>query len=131
MVKILIIEDDFYIRELYRKTFERAGYAVEVAMDGEQGVAMLKNGKYAIALLDIMMPKLNGIDVLKAVRAEDFPSKNVPIFLITNLGQNNIIDEAFKIGADGYFLKSQITPNEIISEIGGYLKKIGIETPEV
>lgn len=124
MIRILIIEDDFYIRELYRKSFERAGYQVDIAKDGEQGVSLLRKGGYAIALLDIMMPKLTGMDVLKIIRTDS--SIDVPIFLITNLGQNSIIEEAFKLGADGYFLKSQSTPKEIIAGIEDYLEKMGI-----
>lgn len=130
MINVLIIEDDFFIRDLYQKAFQKAGYTVQVAVDGEQGIEALRNGVFDIVLLDVMMPKITGIEVLKTVRSESFPSHNVPIFLITNLGQNSIIEEAFKLGADGYFLKSQLTPDEIVAEIGTFLEKIGVGKPD-
>jgi CheY-like chemotaxis protein len=71
-------------------------------------------------LLDIMMPKMTGIDVLRHVRSENSSVKSVPIFIITNLGQQNIIEEAFKLGMDGYIIKSQVTPQQIVGEINNF-----------
>lgn len=123
MKKILIVEDDFYIRDLYQMAFTKAQYTVEVAVDGEEALERVKNNNYDIILLDIMMPKVTGIDVLRSFRNENSRVKNTPVFLITNLGQDSFIKEAFKIGADGYFLKSQLTPKEIINEINAFLEK--------
>lgn len=120
MRKILIAEDDFFIRDIYSKVFSLSGYEVQVAVDGMDALEKIKAQPYDMILLDIMMPRMTGIDVLKNVRALEPPTKNVPIFIITNLGQQNVIEEAFKLGMDGYILKSQVTPQQIVDEINNY-----------
>jgi CheY-like chemotaxis protein len=121
MKKLLIAEDDFFIRDIYTKIFNLSGYEVHVAVDGEEGLAKIKEQVYDMILLDIMMPKVTGIDVLRETRTKDNPNKSTPVFLITNLGQQNIIEEAFKLGMDGYIIKSQVTPQQIVDEINTFL----------
>lgn len=120
MRKILIAEDDFFIRDIYSKVFSLSGYEVQVAVDGQDALDKITSQPYDMVLLDIMMPRMTGIDVLKNVRTLDTPAKSVPIFIITNLGQQNVIEEAFKLGMDGYILKSQVTPQQIVDEINNY-----------
>jgi two-component system, chemotaxis family, sensor kinase CheA len=120
MRKILIAEDDFFIRDIYSKVFSLSGYEVQVAVDGMDALEKIKAQPYDMVLLDIMMPRMTGIDVLKNVRTLDIPAKSVPIFIITNLGQQNVIEEAFKLGMDGYILKSQVTPQQIVDEINNF-----------
>lgn len=120
MRKILIAEDDFFIRDIYSKVFSLSGYEVQVAVDGVDALEKIKAQTFDMILLDIMMPRMTGIDVLKNVRALDTPAKSVPIFIITNLGQQNVIEEAFKLGMDGYILKSQVTPQQIVDEINSF-----------
>lgn len=120
MKKILIAEDDFFIRDIYNKVFSLSGYEVQVAVDGVDALEKIKAQPFDMILLDIMMPRMTGIDVLKNVRALDTPTKSVPIFIITNLGQQNVIEEAFKLGMDGYILKSQVTPQQIVDEINNF-----------
>jgi CheY-like chemotaxis protein len=121
--RILLVEDEIFIRELYQKVLTNAGYDVTPTEDGQAGLDKAKSEKFDMILLDIMLPKMTGIDVLKEVRKD--PSeylKNVPIFLLTNLGQESIIKEAFKIGANGYLLKAKYLPNQIINEVDAYFK---------
>lgn len=120
MKKILIAEDDFFIRDIYSKVFSLSGYEVAVGVDGVDALEKIKAQQYDMVLLDIMMPRMTGLDVLKNVRALTTPAKDVPIFIITNLGQQNIIEEAFKVGMDGYILKSQVTPQQIVEEINNF-----------
>ena len=120
MKKILIAEDDFFIRDIYSKVFSLAGYEVAVAVDGIDALEKIKKQPFDIILLDIMMPRMTGIDVLKNIRTLSTPAKNTPIFIITNLGQQNVIEEAFKLGMDGYILKSQVTPQQIVDEINNF-----------
>jgi CheY-like chemotaxis protein len=120
MRKILIAEDDFFIRDIYSKVFSLSGYDVAVAIDGADALEKISATLYDMVLLDIMMPRMTGIDVLKNVRALQTPQKSTPIFIITNLGQQNVIEEAFKLGMDGYILKSQVTPQQIVDEINNY-----------
>jgi two-component system response regulator ResD len=120
MRKILIAEDDFFIRDIYSKVFSLSGYDVNVAVDGADALEKIKAQQYDMILLDIMMPRMTGIDVLKNVRALSTPAKSTPIFIITNLGQQNVIEQAFKLGMDGYILKSQVSPQQIVEEINNY-----------
>jgi len=120
MKKILIVEDDFYIRDIYSKNFSQSGYSIDVAVDGEEAIEKVKTNSYDLILLDIMLPKKTGIEVLRSYRDPRSPVKNTPVFIITNLGQEDIIKEAFKIGADGYLIKAQLTPKDIVGEINNF-----------
>jgi CheY-like chemotaxis protein len=120
MKKILIAEDDFFIRDIYSRVFSLSGYEVQVAVDGADALEKIKAQPYDMILLDIMMPKMTGIDVLRNLRSQDSPAKSTPVFIITNLGQQNVIEEAFKMGMDGYIIKSQVTPQQIVGEINNF-----------
>lgn len=120
MRKILIAEDDFFIRDIYSKVFSLAGYEAQVAEDGAIAFEKIKAGSFDMILLDIMMPKMTGLEVLQHVRSLEPPIKNTPIFIITNLGQQNIIEDAFKMGMDGYIIKAQVTPQQIVEEVNAY-----------
>jgi CheY-like chemotaxis protein len=118
--KILLIEDEFYIRELYKNILESAGFNVSVAVDGEEGYKLAQNLPDLI-LLDVMLPKLNGIMLLKKIK-KDKKIQNIPVVLLTNLGQESIIKEAFAEGASGYYLKVKLNPNQIVSQISRFLE---------
>lgn len=120
MKKILIAEDEYFIRDIYEQSFKSAGYDVVVAVDGEDTLQKVRSDKFDLILLDIMMPKLTGIDVLKQLRAEGAKTKDTPIFMTTNLGQDNIIKESLKIGADGYLIKAHMNPENLIAEVNNF-----------
>ncbi len=115
---ILLVEDDLFVRDLYVRTLERANFHIVTAIDGEEGVQNAQTSNPDLILLDIMLPKINGIDVLRKIKSQD-QTKNIPVFLLTNLGQEAIIKEAFNIGAAGFFLKARLLPQEVI----GFIKK--------
>ncbi len=118
MKKILIVEDDYYIGDLYQRALVSAGYNIDLAVDGEEALQKVADSLYDLILLDIMLPKITGVDVLRSLRQKDSKTYDTPIFMITNLGQDNIIKEVLKIGADGYFIKSQVKVDDLIAEIG-------------
>ncbi len=120
MKKILIAEDDFFIRDVYSKTFTNSGYDVQTAIDGLDAIDKIKAQDYEMILLDIMMPRMTGIDVLRWLRGLDTKAKETPVFFITSLGQQNFIEDAFKLGMDGYIIKSQVTPQQIVEEIDNF-----------
>ncbi len=125
--KILLVEDEVLIREMYELILKKRGYEIDTADDGEQAMNKLTaEGKndYSLILLDIMLPKMDGISVLKKVKEENSPVKNIPVFLLTNLGQENLIKEAMSLGADQYLIKSNIFPMDLANEIDNFLKKI-------
>lgn len=117
MNKILIVEDDFYIRDIYLRTLKSAGYDVDVAVDGAEGIRKAADNIYNLILLDIMLPKVTGLDVLRTLRKHESKTQDTPIFMITNLGQDNIIKEAFKIGADGYLIKAEVKMEDLLAEV--------------
>lgn len=117
--KVLLIEDEYFIVELYQRILQNAGIGVIQATDGEEGVKLAQN-RPDLILLDIMLPKLNGIGVLKKLKASAQTS-DIPVVLLTNLGQAAIIKTAFKIGAQGYLLKVSLTPEELVSKVKEFL----------
>lgn len=118
---ILLIEDEEVIRELYAEVLRDAGYKVMEARDGDTGLKRALGDEWDIMLLDIMLPGSDGLQILKYVK-ENERLKMKPIILLTNLGNEMIIKEAFSKGADAYLIKSEITPDKIVSEVGNYLK---------
>ena len=121
MKKILIAEDDFYIRDIYSKIFSVSGYEVSISVDGQDCLTKIRAQSYDMILLDIMMPKVSGIDVLRQAKSTENPNKNTPIFIITNLVQQSVIEEASKLGMDGYIIKTQVTPKQIVDEVDTFL----------
>ena len=120
--KILLIEDDAYVRDLYQTVLKKEGYSVDIAKDGEEALEVVGQGEYNLILLDIMLPKLTGIEVLKRLK-DEASTKEIPVYLLTNLGDEGIIDEAFKIGADGYLLKAKYLPKQVVKEVNKFFLK--------
>jgi CheY-like chemotaxis protein len=118
--KILIVEDDLFIRELYERQLGLAGYQVATAADGPEGLTKITEFQPNLLLLDIMLPQMNGLDLLKTIKANE-ATKNIPVILLTNLGQDSVIKEGFSLGADGYLIKSAYTPDQIIEEVKKFL----------
>ena len=118
--KILIVEDDQDVRELYTEVLRDEGFEVAEAVDGQSGLAKVLEGTYDLLLLDIMLPKFDGLEVLKTIK-EKAKVKGIPVILLTNLGREAIIKEGFSLGADGYLIKSEHTPEEIVDEVRKFL----------
>lgn len=119
---ILIVEDEEDIRMLYKEVLLEAGYAVEEAADGIIGWNKIKNVDWQILLLDIMLPGKDGIHILKEMQ-QDPKLKKGAIIALTNLNSETIIKDVFTYGADGYLIKSEITPDRVVSEVNGFLPK--------
>jgi len=119
MKKVLIIEDEEFILDMYKIKFEQSGYSVEIAHNGEEGLEKIKTLKPDIVLLDLMMPKMDGYQVLEKVRVDN-DIKNTKIHILSNFGQDDEIKKSMAQGADGYLVKSSITPGEIVN----YVKKV-------
>lgn len=114
--KILLVEDDPYIRDIYGRELVSAGFEVDVAVDGKEGAAKITQGDFDLLLLDIMLPMMNGLDLLKKVK-EDEKTKSKPVVILTNLAQDQTIKDAFDMGADGYITKSSMTTAEVVQEV--------------
>jgi DNA-binding response OmpR family regulator len=114
--KILIIEDDRYISKMYQLKHSLDGFDVQLAENGRQGVEKVKDFHPDIILLDILMPELDGFEVLKMVKGDE-DTKNIPVLIMSNLGQEDHIEKGMSLGALGYIVKSQYTPSRVVEKI--------------
>ncbi|KKP69912.1 hypothetical protein A2X44_01740 [candidate division CPR3 bacterium GWF2_35_18] len=120
--KILIVEDDEFLSSLYKELLTEEGYNVDLMKDGQTGLDAAKKGGYDLILLDIMLPKMDGLQVLKTLE-ESNNEKNGPIVMLTNLGQDSIVRDALKNGASGFLIKSSMTPDQVLHEVRVFLNK--------
>lgn len=120
--KILLIEDDPFIYEMYTTKFEHAGYAIDVATTGREGLERVKEWKPDIVLLDILIPELDGFGVLEAIRSAPETAR-LPVAMLTNLGQKEDIERGQKLGASAYIVKAHFTPQEVVSKVKALLAK--------
>ncbi len=114
MPKILVVEDEAPIREMYELTLKGGGFEVETAPDGEAGLKAASNHPDLI-FLDIMLPKMNGIDILRNIKNNP-ETKDIPVIMLTNLGQDSIINEALNLGAREFLIKVQISPFDLVEK---------------
>jgi two-component system phosphate regulon response regulator PhoB len=114
--KILIIEDDASFRRLYRDMLSAVGYYVSVADDGEMGWQMVHSVKPDLILLDLVLPKMHGFEVLKNIRG-DSETKDIPVIIMTALGEQEDIHKGLELGANDYMVKGSFTSREILAKI--------------
>ena len=119
--KILIIEDEEIMVDLLQKKLTKEGYVVSVARDGEEGIKAIKNQRPDIVLLDIIMPKMGGLEVMEEKR-KDPDIKDIPVIIISNSGQPVELDRARKLGASDWLIKTEFDPQEVLSKV---VKQIG------
>ena len=117
---ILIVEDEHDISEIYAEVLSSVGYVVDQVADGETGMQKIRDDDWDILLLDIMLPGKDGIKILKEIKDHPELKKGV-VIVLTNLNSENIIQEVFGSGADGYLIKSEITPDKIAEEVARVL----------
>ena len=125
----MIIEDEAVVARMYEKIFNYAGFTVEIAGDGEDGLAKVKTTNPDLILLDIMMPKMDGLKVLDLLKKDEF-TKNVPVVILTNLGNDAVVTEAFRLGATGYIFKSGMSNDRIVEEVKQYLAPSPEQVPQ-
>jgi DNA-binding response OmpR family regulator len=123
--RILVVEDDQFLRDLYDELLREEGYDIELASDGEEGLSKMLKGGFDLVLLDIMLPKIDGLEVMRRVKKQKPEKPNGSIVLLTNLGQDSIIKEGFTLGASGYLIKSAMNPDQVLSEVKVFLTKGG------
>lgn len=122
--KILIVDDDDFLLEMYALKFREAGFDVDIASCGEEAVDKLKEGeKPNVLLLDIIMPKMNGFEFLSFIKKEKLLEDNMKVIILTNLGQKSDVDKGLRLGADDYFVKAHHTPSEIVGKVENLLLK--------
>ena len=126
MPKIIIVEDDPMISEIYEKKFTEAGFEVLTANAGDQVLTLAKKDGIDAILLDLIIPKMSGFDVIKALRSGDY-NPNLKIVVFSNMGQSEDRQKALELGANGFLVKSEYTPNDLVKEISRLLNQYGEE----
>jgi twitching motility two-component system response regulator PilH len=116
MAKILVVEDDPLMSRMYQKIFTFEGYEVDSAGDGEEGLEKARSGKPTIILMDIMMPKMNGLQALDKLKA-DPETKAIPVVMLTNLAGQQDAEAALSKGAIKYIIKSEYEPKQVVSMV--------------
>lgn len=120
---VLLVEDDEALRNMYNLILTRKGFAVDLAQDGEEGLTKARMGGYAVILLDLLMPKLDGIGVLKALKAEPAKQPNGPIILLSNAQFDGLAAEAKELGAKGVLLKADLLPADLVKAVQQYIQE--------
>ena len=118
--KILLIEDDKFLRELMSKKLVNMEYDVVSAVDGESGLAMIKETKPDAVLLDLILPGINGFEVLERAK-KDPEIANIPVIILSNLGQKEDIERGLGLGAVDFMVKAHFTPQEIVNKLKAIL----------
>jgi CheY-like chemotaxis protein len=119
--KIMIVEDDSFVMDIYQTKLAQEGFEAIGAVNGLEAMKKLEGVKPDLILLDIIMPYMDGLEVLKKIK-DDERLKNIPIVLLTNLSQKEEINKGMGLGADDYLIKSHFTPSEVMEKIKKYLK---------
>jgi DNA-binding response OmpR family regulator len=112
MLKVAIIEDDQAISQMYRFKFENNGYKVETALNGKDGLELIKEFKPNIVLLDLMMPIMGGEEMLKKLRASDW-GKDIKVIILTNMGEQEVPESVKKLNVSDIILKADMTPRQV------------------
>lgn len=121
--KIMLVEDEVFIRELYEMVLKKEGYEVEAFGDGNEAVAALEKNAYDLVLLDIMLPGKDGIQVLTDLRA--MPAhKDTRVMMLTNLGNEHVVEKTNTLGISGYVVKADNTPFQIIDRVKAVLEPV-------
>ena len=116
--KILLVEDDNFIAELYERALKKAGYDVTAVIKGTDGLHEAASGNYDLVLLDIMIPDLTGVEVLNTLRGENGDKlPNTKVVIATNLDQDDESRAAVEAKADGYIIKADMTPRRLVEFI--------------
>ena len=116
MRTILLVEDDPFLIDIYSTKLKEAGFSIEVAQDGEEALRKIKDMAFDLILLDIVLPTVNGWEILRNIRRD--PSlKDLKIVVLSNLGEKEEIEKGLEAGANRYLVKAHYTPTEVVKEI--------------
>jgi DNA-binding response OmpR family regulator len=121
-VRVLFVEDDAAVAEMYRLKLELDGYTVTIAPDGEEGLKMAKDSPPDILFLDIRLPKMDGFSVLESLRADD-TLKHIPVIILSNYGEAELVERGLKLGALDYLIKAETTPSVLSRGVGKWINE--------
>ena len=113
---VLLIEDDIFLAGIYQTKFELEGFRIAIARDGEEGLRLAAKDPPDVILLDILLPKLDGFEVLTRLKEHE-KTKHVPVVMLTNLGQKEDVERAMRGGAIDYLIKAHFVPSETVAKV--------------
>ena len=135
MKNILLVEDDPFLIDIYTTKLREESFSIEVATDGKEGLKKLREKKFDLLVLDIVLPKIDGWEILEKLKTElpkeakvkmrtkfSSPIKNLKIIILSNLGQKEEVEKGLRLGAEKYLIKAHYTPTEVVEEIKQVLK---------
>lgn len=115
---ILIVDDDKFLLDMYALKFKECGYEVAIASGGAEAIAKLSNDYHPdIILMDIVMPAMDGFELMAEMKKKNLVSKST-VIILSNLGQKDDIEKGLKCGAAGYIIKASCTPSEVVTKVG-------------
>jgi len=121
MKSILLVEDDPFLIDIYTIKLKDEGYSLIVATDGEECIKKVEEEKPDLIILDIVLPKIDGWEILRKIKHNESSSKS-KVIILSNLGQRNEVERGLKLGADKYLIKAHYTPSEVVEQIKKMLK---------
>mgnify|MGYP001573612784 CR=1 FL=1 len=113
---VLIVEDDHFLRDLVARKLEVSGFVVLQAIDGAEGLSILKDHTPDVVLLDMVLPGMSGLDILKSIKSNP-KTQSIPVVILSNLGQKGDMERAKELGADGYMVKAHTDLGEIVKTV--------------
>ena len=122
LVDVLLVEDDPSVLEMYRLKLELDGYRVNTALDGEEGLRKAGDLAPDIIFLDIRLPKMDGLEVLRKLRAQD-TTRNIPVIILSNYDEEDLVARGLRLGAHEYLIKARTTPSSLSEGIEDWLKE--------
>ncbi len=125
MKKILFIEDESTLQNTFKDVLRENGYEIISALDGEIGLKSAKSAKPDLIILDIILPKINGLDVLKSLKGDE-ETKDVPVIILTNLENIEDVNKSIELGASAYLVKAQYTMKDLVKKVK---EALGDENP--
>lgn len=121
-MKVLLVEDEEFIRDLFKRQLDLSGFTTDAFGTGRDGLSAISKNAYDLVLLDIMLPDINGLQILQNIR-QNPATKSIAVVLLTNLGQDAVIKQGFELGADGYLVKAAYTPDQIVQEVKNIMQR--------
>jgi len=125
MKSILLIEDDPFLMDIYNTKLKESGFSVEVAQDGDKCFEKLAEKTFDLAVLDIVLPHMDGWGILKKIK-EDSKYQSLPVIILSNLGQKEEVEKGLNLGAVKYLIKAHYTPSQVVEEINKVFEEIKI-----
>ena len=121
MKSILLVEDDPFLIDIYTTKFKKVGFSLEVATDGEEALRKLNEKKPDLLILDIVLPQIDGWEILKKIQADE-KLKMIPVIVLSSLGQKEEVEKGIKLGAIKYLIKAHYTPSEVVKVVKDIFK---------